>query len=258
LGRLEADTEPESPRPDNYIECINGDGVRAAALGGEVGLNIARSFYCHSSPLAAKVLSGHVRGTVSKFDIALLMMIATVSYFGDIRTSCMSYKSHLEGFLSEHDTGDALRARLEQSLHREGDRIGELVAYATGRKSSVDMPALASEALKAWAFLVADTFPVAHEALKRGEIDLFNGATVTQQRAVEQSEFHGMTARNPRVKEYTATPHFLARRFVINLQYELLHQLGISPVQKNLLCHYVVEGICRQAGTTWREVVGQW
>jgi hypothetical protein len=258
LARLEADTEPEAIRPDNHIECRIGDDVRAAALGGDVGLDIARSFYCRSSPLAASVLSAHVVGTVSKFDIAFLMMIATVSYFGDIRTSCMSYKSHLEGFLGEHDAGSTLRGRLEYSFQREVDRITELVAYATGNKSSIEMPAFVSEVLKAWAALIKATFPIAHQALQRGEIDLFNDAIVTKQQALEQSEYHKLTGDNPRVKEYIRTPHFLARRFVINLQYEVLHQLGISPVQKNLLCHYVVEGICRQAGTTWREVVEQW
>jgi hypothetical protein len=258
LGRLEADTEPEPIRPDNHIECLIGDDVRAAALGGDVGLEIARSFYCRSSPIAAKVLSAHVDRTVSKFDIAFLMMIATVSYFGDIRTSCMSYKSHVEGFLGEHDSGNTLRGRMEHSFQREVDRISELVAYAIGDKSSIEMPALASEVLKAWASLIRATFPIAHQALQRGDIDLFNDAIVTKQRAVEQSEYHKLTGSNPRVNEYIKTPHFLARRFVINLQYEVLHQLGISPVQKNLLCHYVVEGICCQAHTTWREVVERW
>lgn len=258
LGYLEADTEPAPLRPDNYVECFIGDDVRPAALGGDVGLDIARLFYCRSSPLVAKVLRGHVAGTVSKFDIALLMMIATVAYFGDVRTSCMSYMSHLEGFLGEHDMRGVLRSRFERSFDREAGRINELVFFALEPTRTLEPLAFASELLQTWHTLIESTFPIVHQALQCEQLDLFSNSIVTKQRAVERSEYHRFTLSNPSVGEYVKTPHFLARRFVINLQYEVLHQLGVNPVQKNLLCHYVVEGVCRHAGTTWREVVERW
>jgi hypothetical protein len=170
----------------------------------------------------------------------------------------MSYRSHAEAFLNTFDHDGAIRAAFDRRYRAQAEAMRSLAAPYLAPAG-----AAASGAAEGWLALLEDLHPRIMRGVTTGRIQPpgdypARAAAVGRSRVYggdrRPSRFHELAGRNPTSLAYARTPGSLARRFLINLVYHAVLQLGVTPLQKFLACHLVANAIDDLTGTSWQAV----
>jgi hypothetical protein len=232
LARAEWREEPFLPLvPDNRID-PEPDATSGDRYGGDEALAIARTLYdeCTSSVLDAIALP-----TGERVATTVGWMVLAVDCIGardGARGSYLSFRSHVEGFLHQHDRDGTMRAAFERSFQRQRDLWREAIhaARSTSARPVVARVGAALDRAHEQAYDLAHSCGLQGLAAD-GDIDLD-----------DVSEFHRLSVE-ALGRDHASSPGFLARRFTLNLLYHLLLQAGIQQAEKHLLCYAVAAAL---------------
>lgn len=237
LGRIESVPPPYLPlRPHGLAETVGP--LRSPGWHGRLG--------GHRKGGLALLLTPLLRTAGTSTDGALLARVAEAFLaLGDchpygLRFGTFSFRSHAEAFF--HWAGPAADYRSSFAARMEKDRsvLEELVRQA--RDGAESGPA-------------AEWRCAFHACMERftghiTEEELDRGAAAIGVRGAPTSAFHAAVAASGVIDQ--PPEWFAAYRLTINLFYELLPALDVSPVQRFYFCHAIAEIVDDAHGETWQ------
>ncbi len=235
LGEIEAVPPPYLPRrPHGHTELLApGDrplgALRAAGLAHLL------------APLTQTAAAGPDGAVLARVAEAFLALADTHPY--GVRFGTFSLRSHAEAFFHWAGPAADYRSLFENRLGKDRAVLEELVRRV--RDGAPSAPAAAwGQAFNAcqsdFAGHVTDEDLVQATPRVRGPGRPTGG----------QSEFHAAVSASGVIDE--PGPWFAGYRLTINLFYELLPALDISPVQRFYLCHAIAESVDAVFGESWQ------
>lgn len=242
LAELEREAGDLTPwRPDNSIHFEPYD-MRLHVLGSEAAAEQLAQFHVETTPLAIDLLRRAVDGA-PRLDPLVTMMLAT-THIGcpPITQGYLSYRSHAEGFFANSGDPAGLRARFDAAFEANRD---ELLARVAAVASDVDDGG--TGLLAEWAPIVRRFKALSETLVGTGVITLPNplpAAAVLEPGSEggawsTVSDFHRALYGNGMVREQLTADWFTVYRILLNYQYLLFSRLGVTPVQRFMLCHLV-------------------
>ncbi|MFI6561164.1 hypothetical protein [Streptomyces sp. NPDC050534] len=261
FGRLEAVAPPYLPmREHGEIEFLGADDVAP----GNPALREVRE-----AEVVPGVLCGPLMNTIEKLArnpslattrLAEAFLALGDSYFLGLAHGAFSFRSHAEAFFAwaapSKDMRPVFAARLAQEVHLLRPVVEQRLAGEVG-------PAAAD-----WRVAFAYCAGALDSAVVEGRLtpellDSINASVdgtamgpPTAPEAVPQgrhpdTDFHRATAQAGVIDN--PTPWFASYRLLINLFYQQLPLLTVSPVQRFYMCYALAETIDEVLGETWQE-----
>ncbi len=229
--------------PDNSIDYAR-DESNDFMYGGATGFELARDFYSHCQPLVFDVIERGRSERSMLLSQAFSWMLITANWLENLRISYISYRSHAEGFLYGFDHKGTLRLHLKQQYKNQAETLIAMVkphldAYYTGGN---DLDIRWRESIEMYGKPIG-------AAIDAGNIrlPLFNEPDQDG-----MSLFHQASYNQPWMQEFTRSNLFHKRRFILNILYEILLQIGITPLEKIYLCFALANAVEEATGTPWQ------
>ncbi len=200
------------------------------------------------------ILSGlrQVASGLPLTDLCFDLMIATADRTApdtELSNGFLSYRSHAEIFLI--NVPDTVRARFDDLYTRQREQLARRLDRALQRSEGNDL-------ITAWRRHLGEAHALAWEGLTSGEIDLsweaqdFSLHREDMAPALERSRrsaFHRTELANlENLRRRSQDVSFNAYRVLLNVQYLQFSRLGLSPVQRALLCHLVSNAVEERYG----------
>lgn len=242
LAELEQERGPLSPWcPDNSVQYLPYDR-RLHVLGTEEAADLLADFHSDTTPLAFEILDDVRAGRRELLDTGVALMIATAQAIcPPITRGFVSYRSHAEGFLANCGDPQGLRARFDQVYARNADGLAELLAEVVAAVDDRSLPLVT-----AWVDLLRGYRDRVERLYTAGLLPLPDSlpAAVRDEGPPApgwdtMSDFHQALYGNAEVRRELSSSWFAVYRTLLNYQYLLLSRLGVTPVQRFMLCHLV-------------------
>ncbi|MBQ0994752.1 hypothetical protein KBX08_32345, partial [Micromonospora sp. H61] len=228
--------------PDNSLNLTTeADPVPSEAT----SARLLTDFYSNTTDLAFQMTEDIAFGG-QRLAIAFDLMIATAHALSGvgIARGGLSFRSHAEAFLHGYPEGEGLREAWDRHYHRRSaalvTRVRAVVADLDGTTSAVPY--------------VRDWVDVLRPHRDRASRLVSSGLLTEQEPPVDAdieivdltqvSPFHRELFASSAWQEQTAaTEWFLSYKLVLNHTYLHLTRLGVSPVERFLLCHLAAGAI---------------
>ncbi|MBF8194494.1 hypothetical protein ITP53_54345 [Nonomuraea sp. K274] len=206
---------------------------RAHVLGGVAAEELFHDFHSAASVAAFDQLDAVAAGE-SRLALAFELMVAAAHAYaeGGIAGGFVSFRSHAEAFLASTAQPGTVRERWDAQY---ASRAGEL------RARVADVVAGTPRG-RAWAELL-DGFA------GRGDELIASGALVVEPASPDavaepDSEFHrALRGNRAWQEEVLRSASFRRYRLLLNLTYLQLSRLGVTAVQRSLLCHFAASAV---------------
>ncbi|MGX7672521.1 thiopeptide maturation pyridine synthase [Plantactinospora sp. DSM 117369] len=253
LAELESESGDLLPwYPDNSIQfTTEADPPPSEAT----SAGLLADFYSDTTELAFRMTEDIASGA-QRLGIAFNLMIATahsLSGVGLARGS-ISFRSHAEAFLHGFPEGEGLRGAWDEHYRRSasalGGRLRALVSELDGATSAVPY--------------VRDWLDALHPYRDRAS-RLVGSGLLTEKAPppganivdlTQVSPFHRELFASSAWQEQTeATEWFLSYKLVLNYTYLHLTRLGVSPVERFLLCHLAACAVEQAHGMSAVELI---
>ena len=255
LAEMEAESGPLSPwRPNNTVAGADYDD-RQAILGSAAAADLLADFYVATTELAFDTIE-HVRSGGSRLGLAFDLLIATAhAFFGDgVERGFVSFRSHAEAFLAGTPDGDRLRGVWDRQYSRGSERLAARVRTVA---AAVDADASALRFPNAWITALTPLELRAKKLIASGDLTVDPPTTRSgEPPAFELSRFHQELAANERWRaEVGPSAWFAAYRLVLNWTYLHLTRVGVTPVDRFLLCHLAANAVEEAYGVSAIDLV---
>lgn len=205
--------------------------------------------------------------------LGAMLFITADSYVSGMSEGYMSLRSHADYFFAAHDLSGQVRARFDGFDNHWGADFDVMARTLTDRDwDSLPMGLAARNLVKAWSGVVDRTdlrsrelVLANHSALISQTVhqDLARTMAATDDSAMRQrfagrkiSDIGEVFLHSERGLEAQRSPDFLTYRTNVNFFYLLLPALGVTPVQKFMLCDLVARSVERVFARDWRQSIG--
>ncbi|MGH3693812.1 MAG: thiopeptide maturation pyridine synthase [Pseudonocardiaceae bacterium] len=254
LAARERESGPLSPFfPDNSIQYLPYDR-RIDVLGSEATASLIEDFYVATTDLTFAMID-HIRGGVSRLNLALDLMWAAAHSAGSIIPGYVSYRAHAEARIMRASDPAALRSFFEQQYQVRApalvERLQQVLDTVDG--AGGDVP------------FVREWVDVVHRLYRRAEPLIANGDVILSVRKpgewfgdelTAHSALHRALASNAEHLEMMRTStRFHTWRVIINCCYLHLTRLGIKPFERSLLGFLLSETVEERFGVSAVEMV---
>lgn len=231
LGQIEEIPPPYLPRlPHGHTEFLPArhgtlDSLRA------IGLSHLRE------PLTQAAQAGSDGAALAQVAEAFVALADTHPH--GIRFGTFSFRSHAEAFFHWAGTTADYRSSFDNRMGKDRAVLEELVRRARdgGQSAQAD------------AWRTAFNCCQADFAGRVSDQDLERNAPTTR-RNENQSEFHAAVNASGVIDQPPSW--FAAYRLTINLFYEVLPALDVSPIRRFYLCHAIAQSVDTVFGETWQ------
>ena len=247
LGRLEQEPGPFLPwQPDNSIRPALYDR-RLHVHGTVEAAELMADFYSGTTGSAFAMLAA-VRDGRQVPSLAFDTMAASAHGLDDagLSSSFVSFRSHAEAFLSTWDEGEGLRPAWDEHYRTHRDSlIGRLTALTTQLDAGTP-PRLIGH----WLDEARSFGPRAAALAADGKLRLGPPPEGRQEydrvlaTYLQRSEFHRLTMGDRELsREVEEADWFVTRRMYFNYTYLQLTRVGLTPIQRFLLCHLLANAV---------------
>jgi hypothetical protein len=241
---------------DNSIVTAAYD-ARSALIGGPETAALLADFQATATELVFRMteeLSPPQR-LARSFD--LMVSVAQTMATRGITNGFISFRSHAEGFLCGFREGAGLRPAWDQhyAVHRKSltRRVGAVVAAV--QDANAEVPFVQEWMAVLWpSWERAERLASADALLRPMAMPAESGAEDRVDLAAI-SPFHQVLLANPTWEQTQRSPAFLKYRMMLNLTYLMMTRLGITPVERFLLCHLVANTVEDTYGLSAIELV---
>ncbi len=266
--------------PGPYLPLLENNRVALAPFKAPVGLAIPElvehraTFLDDSLETLFAVLALKQADRADYFrSLGAMLLVTADSYASGMSEGYMSLRSHADYFFAAHDLSGQVRTRFDAFDEHWGadfDRIARAVADRDW--DALPMASAARALVKGWSDVVdrtdqrsRDLVMANYAALISQTVhqDLARTMAVTDDSAMRQrfaarkiSDIGEVFLNSERGIEAQRTPDFLTYRTNVNFFYLLLPALGITPVQKFMLCDLVARSVERVFARDWRQSIG--
>jgi hypothetical protein len=239
LGQIESVPPPYLPRqPHGHTELVVSDPPPWAGRLGELRAQGLARLLPAVTATAATEPEGALLAQVAEGFLAL-----ADSHPHGMRFGTFSFRSHAEAFFHWAGPAANYRAVFERRLGKDRAVLEELV-----RRIHAGCPsALGAQWRNALNECLADLSDQVTEADLDQAVPVDAGPA---RRAVGSSAFHAAVAASGVIAAPPAW--FAGYRFTINLFYQLLPALDVSPVRRFYLCHAIAECVDAVVGESWQ------
>lgn len=265
LGRLELVPPPYEPLwPDNTVVVGDYDS-RHAPLGGEAAVRFKEDMLALArAPLSVTLDAIHRRESSRLEHVLRLLALTACTYpDGGLVRGQLSYRSHVEDFLFDHDDDGQLRRTFQSRSNAVAavadGIIGELVNDVTH-----DRYVGSDQVLQAWWPIIRHGWQTGVELIAEGVIKnnseqsgvaaLFDtGAKWASPDDRPYGPFHTKLRKlqkSPFSPSFASTS-FPAYRWIVNMLYSCLPLLDVSPIERYCLAFIIAEAAERHYGVTW-------
>jgi hypothetical protein len=286
LGTVELVPPPYGPlRPDNTV-FVAGYSPREELIGPPAAVEFYERLQARALGPIRRLHAAAAGSDTRRLDYVLrVMVLLAASYPSGVFSGQLSYRSHLEDFLFDHDRAGTLRALLARKFAAQEpalvarvrallDELVELTSV-TERRIPYELERLGQKVyrgpdpvLRAWSDLFeqawTDALPLADagaltEEPGRRQARVAAGVnaealakwTVTPDR--EWSPFHTSLRKLDNREEWVQLLEFSSYRWIVNTFYVLLPLLDVSPRDRYFLQWLVVHAVEAIAGRTWKQ-----
>ena len=262
FGRLEAVPPPYLPMAEHgTVDYLGPDGAgpRDPVLAGlpewaVVNTALSRPLLDTIDELAARPPLGPTR-------LAEAFLALADSHFLGLAHGVFSFRSHVEAFLAwAAPSGKDMRPVFAERLAREAPRLRPAVAQrlsgAVGPAAAAWRTAFAYCAGTLDSAVAGGTLTGAMVDLITATVDATGMGPPGAERVVPQgsqpdTDFHRAVAGSGALDD--PTPWFAAYRVLINLFYQQLPLLTVSPLQRYYMCYAISELVDDELGESWQD-----
>jgi hypothetical protein len=241
LAELEREAGPLLPwHADNTIRYEPYD-QRLHVLGTVEAAEQLAAFHAATTPLAFEVLR-RVDGGAQRLDLLISLMMATAyTVCPPLTRGYISYRSHAEGFFANAADGAGMRRRFDAvyAANSAGldTRLTEVV-------SSVDSGGDDVPLVREWVAVVREFKERAEQLESEGTLPLPSPLPAAARGEAPPddawrgiSDFHQALYGNADVVEQLDASWFTVYRVLLNYQYLFFSRVGVTPVERFMLCH---------------------
>lgn len=261
LAELESEAGPLTPwLPNNTIHHLPYDR-RLHVLRTEEAADQLAEFHTDTTPIAFEVLD-RVRAGEQRLDLLISLMMGTAhAACPPISRGYFSYRSHAEGFFANSGDGAGLRAQFDRvyESNRDGlaERMKEVLAAVDGGDEEVAL-------LPPWLVVVRKYQERSGPMLEQGLLPMpdplptaaAEGKTTQPGQFSNISEFHQALYGNADVRRQLTETWFTVYRVLLNYQYLFFSRLGVTPVERFMLCHLVARTVEDSQGIELPAMIG--
>lgn len=225
--------------------------------------------YCHQMmPLAIELLQLKQQSK-SQFLLKLAEMLAIIAHtfaFEGIKRGHLSLRSHLEFFLANHDPQGQLRQHYQQQEQQFASAMDEVLQRVHQQFSNLKFYQQTDPLLAAWCQLVHHlksrasdvvlghykqmTEPKHFDELARSRVSV----DLQGQPYFQQGEFFSLMFAQG-ADSILSTREFLIYRTMVNQFYYSFLLLGVSPLEKHLLCALIANATERFYQVSWQQLL---
>jgi hypothetical protein len=268
LGTRELVPPPYGPiDPDNRV-VLEAHAPRADLLGGEEAVDYFEEYLTRAMvPLCAHLEAARRDPRARTDYLVRVMAILAASYHGGVVAGSLSYRSHLDGFLHEHDGDGRIVARFEREAARHQPAV---TAAARAALADVHRGVYTGDepVLRAWGELFRFGRERGLELARRRVITEDPGPLfrpVAERISAEAlrpwldyegrtwSDFHQTLLDGATLPERVHTDVFSAYRWMVNMHYKLIMLLGVTPMERYYLNHLLCAAIEEITGVSWQD-----
>ena len=236
LGQIEGVPPPYLPRrPHGAVDLLPmaaGDRVDALRA---IGLSLLRA------PLVEAAATVHDGALLAQVAEAFLALAASHPY--GIRFGTFSLRSHAEAFLHWAAPDADYRALFEERLGKDRAVLEQLVRRI--------QDGVAGEPTGRWADAFHNCLAELTGEVTNDDLDALTPPTAGPTRRDDgPSPFHAAINASGVIDDPPAW--FAGYRLTINLFYQVLPALDVSPLQRFYLCHAIAETVDAVFGETWQ------
>ncbi|MFI5913338.1 thiopeptide maturation pyridine synthase [Dactylosporangium sp. NPDC051541] len=244
--------------PDNTIVTAPYD-ARTAVVGGPQTAALVADFQSRATALAFRMteeLSPRQR-LARSFD-CMIAVAQTMATRG-ITNGFISFRSHAEGFLCGFPESAGLRPAWDRhyDIHRESLRSRVRAVVAAVPENIADVPFV-----QEWIAALRPSWERAERLASAGALALpmgvpahFEAEAGDRVDLAEVSPFHQVLLANPTWEQTARSSAFLQYRLMLNLTYLMMTRIGVTPVERFLLCHLVANTVEDTYGVSAVELV---
>jgi hypothetical protein len=165
--------------------------------------------------------------------------------FAPIQRGYISFRSHAEGFIA--GTGDpaAIRDCFEQHYKPREEALAERLraVLETLDGSSEEVPFV-----REWVSMMRSFRDRGGPAIRDGRISLDpppsgDSGTAGAGHPWQRSEFHTLLSESGAYQLLTGDPEFLCFRLMLNYLYLHMTRIGVTPVERFMLCHFAANTV---------------
>ncbi len=258
MAELEHERGPLTPwHSDNSVVLSEFDP--RTDIMGDTGLADALArFYSDTTDLAFDCYDAcRTRSALLSRALDLMIAAGHIGAAGGIRQGFVSFRSHAEGFLAANDDGAALRGRWDANFRHSSDRLRDRV---TALVDAIDHARFTEPFLADWVRIMGRWRTFAEATAAAGVSPVPPPpppAPGAARRLGEASAFHHRLFGNPTWATMQQSAEFAVYRLILNFTYLHLTQLGVTPVERVLLCHLAAEAVEAAYGISAYEIIGQ-
>lgn len=270
LGTLELESGPYSPLyPDHelHVEPFYSD---VNILGGMKQVELKDKLLTHAMPMIMALLLETQNHKERRLYYVLQMMVMLADQYpkGGLARGQLSYRSHLEDFLFEHDKKDKLRGIFQYKYEGIKQDVIHLVD-TTLQQLNCGQYIGDDPLLQRWSGVLQYFWSESYDYAARKDIieeasHLQEVAAQINEEAHEKwswddrqySEFHQALRGMNEKPERIGTVNFSAYRWNVNMFYLLLPLLDVSPQERYYLCFVLLEAVEDVLGVTWKDMMG--
>jgi hypothetical protein len=261
LAEQEDEQGPFVPlHPDNTIVYEPYDN-RLRVLRRIELVEIIEDFYVETNPLLFAMLEA-VRGGASRLMLSLALMFST-GHIGThhISSGFLSFRSHAELFIIRTPEPAAVRAQFERQYAKHAPALRAqlqlVLETLAGRREPAPFVLEWAQLLRHYAAradaliaLGAQSPLIAHSDLTPEQMQIW-------QARVQQSEFHRTReAHSDYWQHLVAEDWFQRYRLMVNLLYLHLSRLGVRPIERAMLGHFLANTVEATFGVSATELIG--
>nr|5W98_A Chain A, PbtD [Planobispora rosea]5W99_A Chain A, PbtD [Planobispora rosea] len=214
---------------------------RVHVLGSAAAEDLFHDFHAAASTAAFDQLDAVVAGE-SRLGLAFELMIAAAHAHaeGGITGGFVSFRSHAEAFLAG---AAGLRERWEAEYRTRAEALrAQVAAVVTGTPRG-----------RAWTGLLDGFAGRGDELIASGALTVEPASPTAA--AEPDTEFHrALRANRTWHDEVLRSPSFRRYRLLLNLTYLQMSRLGVTAVQRSLLCHFAASAVEEEYGVSAIEI----
>ncbi|MEU9874039.1 thiopeptide maturation pyridine synthase [Actinomadura sp. NPDC048021] len=244
LAELEAEPGPLLPwHPDNSVREQPYD-PRLSVLGSEEATRLLTDLYDAANDLVFRTLAGVREAGMSRLGVAYDLLIATAHAFAPsgIGSGFVSFRSHAEAFLTTWPEGHGKRSAWDEHYTRHADALTRRVdtvisAAAPGTDTARDWVTVLGRSARRGRELINSGHDFGMRPRPGGPVPAAHGELLGR------SPFHRALEDSPRWPRIRESAEFLHYRLSLNLLYLHLTRLGVTPMERFMLCHLTANAV---------------
>lgn len=262
LAEQEGEAGPFVPlQPNNSIMVMPYEQRLHAVHRPEL-LDIIEDFYVQTNELVFAMLDA-IRGGVNRLTLSLALMIATGhTCTSHITSGFMSYRSHAELFIIRSPDPALVRKTFEEQYLKHAQALQRQLGLVL---DTLDHQHTAFPFVTEWASLIRRYYERADVLIALGADNPLvpaNDLTPEQQALwharVSKSDFHQTREENRAHWEHMIQQAWFQRyRLAQNLLYLHLSRLGVRPVERAMLGHFVANVVEARFGVSATALIGR-